>query len=123
MNILNLSEERADLTLYSDTGIRIEPGESFYLGEEHGRDAILTLSEGERLLGLRDVSTAERQTLAKKGNALKDGSYPIANCSDAANAIRSQGRGGGSKPGVLALIKRRVKDLGCSGQIFEPYKS
>jgi hypothetical protein len=71
----------------------------------------------------REVRTAERRRLARRGHALPDGSFPIANCSDAANAIRAQGRTPeGNRGRVRAHIRRRVRALGCSGGIFEPYK-
>ena len=34
----------------------------------------------------------ERRRLAKSGEAMPDGSFPIRNCSDAANAIQAIGR-------------------------------
>lgn len=70
---------------------------------------------------LRDYSAAERKRMAGNGQALPDGSFPIANCSDAANAIRSVGRA--SDPGpAKAHIRKRVKALGCSGGIYDNWK-
>lgn len=112
----------SDNEIKSDSGQIIGRDESYFYNKE--ADSKLTLAEGEvELLGLRDVSTAERKSLAKKGNALPDGSYPIANCKDAANAIRSIGRAPESKRGkVRSHIRKRVKELGCSGSIFENWK-
>lgn len=117
---MNLSEKMADRTIYSEYGALIKPGELYFETELHGRDANLTLRETENLLGFRDVSTQERKELAGKGKALSDGSFPIASCSDAANAIRAIGRANPSDRGkVRAHIRRRVAALDCSGSIFE----
>lgn len=61
--------------------------------------------------------------MAKNGQALPDGSFPIANCTDASNAIRAQGRTPASNRGrVRGHIRKRVRALGCSGDIFDDYK-
>lgn len=123
MNILNLDAEHSASTQFSEYGELIEPGEAFFLAEIHGRDAVLSLNEAEKLLGLREFSSEERQKLAKSGNALPDGSFPIANCSDAANAIHAIGRAGaGKRARVEAHIRKRVKALGCSGSTFDNWK-
>lgn len=73
--------------------------------------------------GFADISAEERRRAAGRGQALPDGSFPIRNCSDASNAIRAQGRADPAKRGrVRAHIRRRVRALGCSGSIFDPYK-
>jgi hypothetical protein len=60
----------------------------------------------------REVSSEERERLADDGAAMPDGSYPIANCEDLANAIQAIGRA--SDPdAVKAHIRRRKADLGC----------
>jgi hypothetical protein len=60
----------------------------------------------------RDVSAVERKRLAGKGQAMPDGSYPIANCQDLRNAIQAIGRA--KDPGkVKAHIRRRKSALGC----------
>lgn len=69
------------------------------------------------------ISAAERKKAAGSGAALPDGSFPIRNCSDAANAIRAQGRAAPGKRGqVRAHIRKRVGALGCSGGIYGPYQ-
>jgi hypothetical protein len=70
----------------------------------------------------RDYTAEERRRLAREGKAMPDGSFPIVNCTDAENAIRSQGRAGSSQARVESHIRKRVKALGCSGSIFDPYK-
>lgn len=71
----------------------------------------------------KDYDAETRRRMAKAGHALPDGSFPIANCTDASNAIRSVGRAAPAKRGkVRSFIRRRVKALGCKGSIFEPYQ-
>lgn len=64
----------------------------------------------------------QRRRMAKSGTAMKNGSFPIANCVDAENAIHAQGRAKGSQDAVVAHIRKRVASLGCSGTIFDKYK-
>lgn len=65
----------------------------------------------------KKFSTEEREKLAKTGEALPDGSYPIRNKRDLINAIKSQGRGlRNATPKrvreVLNHIKKRANELG-----------
>lgn len=46
----------------------------------------------EKSLNKHDFPEKERQTLAKEGEAMKDGSFPIRNGQDLKDAIRSVGR-------------------------------
>lgn len=69
----------------------------------------------------RDYSTKQREEMAASGEAMPDGSYPIANKTDLMNAIRSWGRGG-SDPKVKQYIKRRAKALGAYDMIPENWK-
>lgn len=55
-------------------------------------------------------TTEERMKLAKKGHAMPDGSYPIANVSDLRNAIQAFGRAK-DQAAVKAHIKARAKAL------------
>jgi hypothetical protein len=124
MEALHFEENKAEKIMFSEQGHRIEPGELYIEIPYHGRTAVMSLSEYEtKFLGLRDFSTADRKKLASSGAALPDGSYPIANCSDAANAIHAIGR---AKPSdrdkVKAHIRSRVKALGCSGSTFDNWK-
>lgn len=59
----------------------------------------------------RDVSTDERKKLADKGQALPDGSFPIANVGDLKNAVRAIGRAKDVAK-AKAHIKKRAKALG-----------
>ena len=69
----------------------------------------------------RKFSSKQREEMAASGQAMPDGSYPIANKTDLMNAIRSWGRGG-ADPKVKAHIKRRAKALGASDMIPENWK-
>lgn len=60
----------------------------------------------------RFFSSKKRQELAKKGHALKDGSYPIENEEDLKNAWKL--RKHGDSKGILAHIRRRANALGVS---------
>lgn len=123
MEILNLEEKVSRITKFSETGRRIDPDEIYFEGESHGRKVILTIKETENFIGLRDVSTEERKKLAKSGDAMPDGSFPIANCKDASNAIHAIGRAKSSdRSAVKTHIRKRVKELGCTGSTFENWK-
>jgi hypothetical protein len=68
-------------------------------------------------------SAEERRKMARSGVALDDGSFPIPDCDYAERAIRSQGRADPSKrESVRRHIRKRVRTLGCSGDIFDDYK-
>jgi len=68
-----------------------------------------------------EFSTGQREKLAKKDQALPDGSYPIRNVSDLKNAIHAFGRAK-DKPRVKAWIKRRAKELGEESLIPEDWQ-
>lgn len=71
----------------------------------------------------RDYPAKTRRRMATEGSALPDGSFPIANCSDAADAIHSIGRAAPAKRSQAeAHIRKRVKALGCSGSIYENWQ-
>jgi hypothetical protein len=69
----------------------------------------------------RDYTVPQRRRMAASGEAMPDGSYPIANKQDLMNAIRSWGRGG-SDPKVKAHIKRRARALNAEDMIPESWK-
>lgn len=70
-----------------------------------------TLDSLKRIVA-RAFKESSRKNLAKKGDALKDGSFPIANKSDLGNAKQAIGR---SKHPAAArrLINKRAKQLGA----------
>jgi hypothetical protein len=69
----------------------------------------------------RDYSPSARRRMASEGQAMPDGSFPIANRADLMNAIRSWGRGG-SDPKVKEHIKRRARALGAEDMIPDNWK-
>ena len=69
----------------------------------------------------RKFNAKQRKEMADSGEAMPDGSYPIANRTDLMNAIRSWGRGG-ADPKVKAHIKRRAKALNAENMIPENWK-
>lgn len=70
---------------------------------------------------LKDYTAEQRRRMAQEGRAMPDGSFPIADCSDAENAIHAVGRAR-NVSATKAFIKRRVKALGCTGSIFENWR-
>ena len=59
----------------------------------------------------RTFTAEQRREMAAKGQAMRDGSYPIANAQDLRNAIQALGRGNTSTAAVKAHIIRRAKAL------------
>lgn len=64
----------------------------------------------------KDFSAAKRKTMAGKGQAMPDGSFPIASATDVENAVRDWGRAG-SSPSVKAHIKSRAKAIGATSKL------
>lgn len=77
------------------------------------------LFDAEAEVYKRDVSTAERRSLASQGHALSDGSYPIANAGDLHNAAHLASTGHGNVEGARALIARRAKELGVANPLSD----
>jgi hypothetical protein len=67
-----------------------------------------------------------RKRLAASGDARPDGSFPITKCTgegfSAENAIHALGRANNTAT-ARAHIKKRVAALGCTGSIFDNWKS
>lgn len=70
----------------------------------------------------RNVSTEERKKLAKKGHAMSDGSFPIANKADLKNAIQAYGRAS-NKAAVKRHIIKRAKALGATNLLPDSWKN
>lgn len=66
----------------------------------------------------RDYSEERRMEMAEAGEAMEDGSYPIANESDLKNAIQSYGRAK-DKEATKAHIVKRAEELGLENLIPE----
>ena len=69
---------------------------------------------------MTDFSAKQRHELADKGEAMSDGSYPIRNQQDLANAYKDYIRTGRPKA-VAAHINERAKALGVKSPISESY--
>ena len=67
----------------------------------------------------RDVSTAERRSLASEGNALPDGSYPINSAGDLHNAAHLARTGHGNAEAAKKLIARRARELGVANPLAD----
>lgn len=65
--------------------------------------------EGEEF---KDYSPEQRERMAKNGEAMPDGSFPIADCADLENAIQAFGRAK-DKEAAKRHIKKRAKALDC----------
>ena len=83
-------------------------------------DALLVDKYPEARFYAKDYSQAERDEMAKSGEAMSDGSYPIKNCTDAHNARQAFGRETGSKSKLASHIRSREKALGGCGR--DPFK-
>lgn len=68
----------------------------------------------------RDFSTEQRENLADKGQALPDGSFPIASKQDLANAIKAFGRAGNKEAAKRHIIKR-ARALGATEMLPESW--
>ncbi len=68
----------------------------------------------------REVPAEERKRLAREGNAMPDGSYPIANEQDLRNAIQAIGRAKDPEA-VKRHIKKRARQLGKEDLIPEDW--
>lgn len=78
-------------------------------------------SAGE-LVEKREFDTERRETLADEGKALPDGSFPIVNGKDLANAVKAIGRAKNPEK-AKAHIKARARALGLTDQLPEEWKT
>lgn len=70
----------------------------------------------------KNYSAAQRKTMAKNGQALPDGSFPIADTEDLQNAISAFGRA--SNPGAAkAHIIKRARALGATSMLPDAWKA
>lgn len=70
-----------------------------------------------------DFSHSERKDLAKKGEAMPNGKYPIRNSQDLKDAIKLSGASDMPKEKVQAWIMKRAKELGLESELPEEWKS
>jgi hypothetical protein len=67
----------------------------------------------------RDYTRAERMQLAAKGWALPDGSYPVKDAADLADAAILAQSGHGDVSAAKALIRQRAAELGVPSPLAE----
>jgi len=80
---------------------------------QRGRRNGDTVDDDSDDLEERDFPAAKRKRMAKAGTAMPDGSFPIANAEDLANARRLAGKSKSySKAQVMAHIRKRARALG-----------
>jgi hypothetical protein len=70
----------------------------------------------------RDYSADARRRMAASGQAMEDGSFPIANRTDLSNAIQSVGRAGDYNK-AKRHIMRRAKELGAEDMLPEDWRA
>jgi hypothetical protein len=121
MSSLSREQQRAIGALKIATDLSRERGESTLDDTIHcTADQIDWLvTEGGDVF--RDYTAKERRRMTTEGRAMSGGRFPVANGADAERAIRAQGRAK-DEAAVVAFIKKRVRALSCTGQIFEKYK-
>lgn len=69
----------------------------------------------------RDYSTDARRRMAESGEAMPDGSFPIANRTDLRNAIQSVGRASNYEAARRHIISR-ARALGAEDMLPEDWK-
>lgn len=69
----------------------------------------------------RDYSTEARRRMAESGQAMPDGSFPIANRADLRNAIQSVGRASNYEAARRHIISR-ARALGAEDMLPEDWK-
>jgi len=84
-------------------------------------EMVYELSPEPEELNEREFNTKQRKEMAEKGEAMKDGSFPIANVKDLKNAIKSIGRSKNPEA-AKAHCKKRAKALGCMDVLPEDWK-
>lgn len=87
--------------------------------------AALTVEHGKSVddVEVKAYTAEQRRRMAKSGEALPDGSFPIANRSDLEAAIRTAGMSNAPKATVQAHIRKRAAALGLTSLIPESWKS
>lgn len=68
-------------------------------------------------------NTAQRKAMASKGQAMKDGSYPVSNKADLRKAVRAVGRGNSGHDAIRKHIIDRAKALGLTDMIPDDWTS
>lgn len=90
-------------------------------GQPEEVEAVTTyVPETEAAVSERAFTQAQRDAMAKSGEAMPDGGYPIANVADLKNAIQSFGRGKG-KAAIKKHIIARAKALNATDELPEDW--
>jgi len=108
-------ERRMGQTSYVDGHVHdfiVDEAGSFFVADAQGHN------HGIAVLTKRKFSAEERETLAGSGAAMPDGSFPIEDAEDLANAIQAFGRAK-NKEAVARHIRRRAKALGLTDKLPE----
>lgn len=79
----------------------------------------IALIASQDIIG-KEYSSEQRQALADKGEALADGSYPIADKEDLRNAVQAIGRASDPAKAKAHIIKR-ARALGCMDELPEDW--
>lgn len=85
--------------------------------------ATITNKVEPEVINAEKYSTDDRKQMASSGEAMEDGSYPIADEEDLSNAIHAVGRGGADHNAIRAHIIKRAKTLGKSDMIPDNWNS
>jgi ATP-dependent Clp endopeptidase proteolytic subunit ClpP len=110
-------------TWYDDHEAVAEGLADYIVGQERPR-ASWDLSVYDRGPRNADKYNADdRKRMAGNGQAMDDGSYPIADAEDLSNAIHAVGRGGADHDSIRAHIIKRAAALGESAQIPDNWNS
>ena len=112
-----MKEQWAEVeSMYEQAGNTSE-NDGYTVGEWETLMGALVLMDYESQVA-RTFSTEERQRLAKNGQALPDGSFPIVTVEDLKNAIQAIGRAK-NRSAAIAHIKKRARALGETGLLPE----
>lgn len=95
-----------------------DPGAKIDLWHADG----MTEADDEEDVERRDFTEAQRKKMAETGEAMPDGSFPIANRQDLENAIRAYGRAK-NKRAARRHIMKRARALGAMDLIPEDWKT
>lgn len=93
-----------------------EPDVDLVPGETADDQAMVDTMEPQDYLYAAAFTADQRKALAKKGEAMADGGFPIRNASDLSNAIHDFGRAN-DKAAVKAHIKTRARALGLTDSL------
>src|SRR6516164_4047723 len=63
------------------------------------------------------------RTMAKNGQAMPDGAYPIADREDLGNAVHAVGRGGADHDAIRRHIMKRAKAMGAASMIPDHWQA